>query len=163
MIYILSGPIRSGKTTALSRWVNEKKDIDGILSPDNDFGQRYFLEIKSLQRFDFEAKFHSDEETICIGRFHFLKSAFNRANTYLINALNFKNTKFIVVDEVGKLELKGEGLHDSVCQLISHHQFIRDSHLLLVIRDSLLDSVIHYYNITQYNLITKESLSESLF
>ena len=162
MIYILSGPIRSGKTTALSRWASERNDVDGILSPDSDSGQRYFLEIKSLQHFDFETKAHSDEDSIRIGRFHFLKSAFNRANTYLIKTIDRKNSKIVVVDEVGKLELKGKGLHDSVRQLISHYQVLKDRHLLLVIRAALLDSVLQYYNITPYKVITKETLSEVL-
>ena len=163
MIYILSGPIRSGKTTALIDWINKRKDIDGILSPDNHLGQRYFLEVGSFQRFDFEVKSYVEEETISIGRFHFLKSAFNRVNAYLAHILNSENSKHIVVDEVGKLELKGKGLHDAVRQLISSQQFLRHRHLLLVIRESLLESVIQHYNITDYKVMTKETLSETLF
>lgn len=162
MIYILSGPIRSGKTTALSRWVSERKDTDGILSPDNHLGQRYFMEIRTLQRFDFEAKSHVEEETISIGRFHFLKSAFSRANAYLIKVLKRSNIKFIVIDEIGKLELNGKGLHDSVSQLISNHKILKHCHLVLVIRDSLLESVIQYYNIIDYKVITKDTLFETM-
>ncbi len=48
MIYILSGNIRTGKTTALFEWSENRNDIDGLLCPDDEFGKRYFLKIKTL-------------------------------------------------------------------------------------------------------------------
>ena len=45
MIYILTGDIRSRKTTALLHWIEGRKDVDGLLCPDDKTGKRYFLKV----------------------------------------------------------------------------------------------------------------------
>lgn len=42
MIYILSGEIRTGKTSALREWVRKRNDVDGLLCPDDANGKRFF-------------------------------------------------------------------------------------------------------------------------
>ena len=49
MIYILTGAIRTGKTTALLNWINNRNDVDGLLCPDNENGKRYFLKVKTKE------------------------------------------------------------------------------------------------------------------
>ena len=60
MIYILTGDIRTGKTTALLEWCKNCDDVDGLLCPDNAEGKRYFLEIKSKNEFELETEFETE-------------------------------------------------------------------------------------------------------
>lgn len=158
MIYILTGPIRSGKTTALAHWSSDKTYVDGILSPDDASGKRYFYALKAQHSFPFEAETDTVEDLIEIGRFKFLKTAFEQANVYLCQAITKAETRLVVLDELGKLELHSLGLYDAARRLIQDCQDSKDLHLMLVIRDSLLDPVLDCFRITNYVLLDTDSL-----
>jgi nucleoside-triphosphatase THEP1 len=162
LIFILTGPIRSGKTSALSDWILGREGVDGLLSPDNEHGQRYFYAIKAHASFPFEADSSTTESIIAIGRFHFLKTALDRANKYLLGCKNSEKLSYLILDELGKLELKNEGLHEAAKELIPQFQNSTHSHLILVIRDSLLEALIQKYEISHYTVIYKEQLSSQL-
>ena len=78
MIYILSGPIRSGKTTQLLNWSAGRKDVYGILTPEIE-GKKVFLNTFSREQFKMEAS-AEDAATITIGRYIFCQSAFFKAS-----------------------------------------------------------------------------------
>ena len=158
MIYILTGAIRSGKTTALLNWSKGRNDVDGLLCPDNEDKKRYFLKVKSLEEFQLETE--SDTEDILkIGPFRFLKSAFKKANDFLITFTSENENQYLILDELGKLELKNEGLNLAAERVIP--EFLNDDkqHLILVVRDYLLDDIIEYYNISEYRILNKENLN----
>ncbi|WP_369997109.1 nucleoside-triphosphatase [Winogradskyella sp.] len=157
MIYILTGDIRTGKTTALLNWSKSRDDVDGVLCPDGDHGKRYFLKIKTQERFELEVE-NASEKTITIGPFHFLKSAFEEANSYLLEANKRKDFKYVVIDELGKLELKNEGLHDAAKTLIPDFTSNENKHIILVVRTALLETIVNHYQIKTYTLLTKEDL-----
>ncbi|MFC0603020.1 nucleoside-triphosphatase [Winogradskyella pulchriflava] len=157
MIYILTGDIRNGKTTALLEWVSGRTDVDGLLCPDGDNGKRYFLKIESKKEFELEVESES-EKTISIGPFKFLKSAFEEANKYLLDSNERRDFKYLIIDELGKLELKNEGFHEATKKLIPNFMFDANKHLILVVRKSLLEAVINHYKIKVYKLLTKENL-----
>ena len=159
MIYILSGDIRTGKTTALSNWIEARDDVNGILCPDGVDGKRYFLNIKTNDTFPLEANLQNESELITIGPFQFLKSAFKKANTYLISLASEMNSQYIIIDELGKLELKNQGLHQAAESLIPEFTFKDDQHLILVVRISLLDEIIKHYNMSHYSILNKEDLA----
>ncbi len=62
MIYILTGDIRTGKTSALLDWCKNRNDVDGVLCPDDDKGKRYFLNIKSKDCFRSNRESRSNSE-----------------------------------------------------------------------------------------------------
>ncbi|MEM5539212.1 nucleoside-triphosphatase [Olleya sp. AS48] len=157
MIYILTGAIRSGKTTALLDWSKNKNDVDGLLCPDDANGKRYFLKLKNKTTFKLEAEAEA-EAIVAIGNFKFLQSAFNEANDYLILEASKTKPQFLIIDEIGKLELKNEGLHVSTQALISQFRSKDNSHLILVVRDYLLDAVLEHYEITECSILTIEDL-----
>ena len=159
MIFILTGPIRSGKTTALLHWCKDRVDADGLLCPDNEVGKRYFFKIKTKEEFEFEVETEI-EEIIQIGNFKFLKSAFEKANDYLISIALKTENKYIIIDEIGKLELKNEGLHPSAKKIIPEFEFNKSEHLILVVRDYLMEDVLIKYNISQYRTIKKKDLEK---
>ncbi|WP_282030527.1 nucleoside-triphosphatase [Winogradskyella eximia] len=157
MIYILRGDIRTGKTTALQEWCKNRDDVDGVLCPDNAEGKRYFLEVKSKNEFELETELDT-EAIIEIGNFKFLKSAFEKANTYLQSVASENESQYLIIDELGKLELKNEGLHASAEKLISNYKSDERQHLILVVRDYLLDAVLKHYSIEEYRILTKVNL-----
>ncbi|MEH1006133.1 nucleoside-triphosphatase [Winogradskyella sp. ECml5-4] len=154
MIYILRGDIRIGKTTALQEWCKNRDDVDGVLCPDNAEGKRYFLEVKSKNEFELETELDT-EAIIEIGNFKFLKSAFEKANAYLQSVASENESQYLIIDELGKLELKNEGLHASAEKLISNYKSDERQHLILVVRDYLLDAVLKHYAIAKYEILEK--------
>ncbi|MEZ4792585.1 MAG: nucleoside-triphosphatase [Gelidibacter sp.] len=162
MIYILSGNIRTGKTTTLLEWSRKRVDVDGILCPDNKEGKRYFLEINSQNEFALEVERDSiinQDEIIQIGPFQFLKPAFQKANDYLVETIKKKEFKYLIIDELGKLELENEGLHVSAKKIIKAYESDDKHHLILVARTSLLKEIIQKYQISKYELIEKDNLT----
>lgn len=157
MIYILTGAIRTGKTTALVEWCKNRDDVDGVLCPDNAEGKRYFLEVKSKSEFELETELET-EAIIEIGYFKFLKSAFEKANAYLQSVASKNESQYLIIDELGKLELKGEGLHLSVERLIPNYETNENKHLILVVRDYLLEAVLTHYSISEYKILEREGL-----
>ena len=157
MIYILTGAIRSGKTTALLHWSKSRNDVDGLLCPDDANGKRYFLKLKNNTIFKLEAEAET-EAIVTIGNFKFLRSAFNEANDYLILEASKTERQYLIIDEIGKLELKNEGLHVSTQALISQFKSKDNTHLILVVRDYLLDAVLEHYGITECSILTTEDL-----
>jgi nucleoside-triphosphatase len=159
MIYILTGAIRTGKTTTLFDWINDRNDVDGLICPDNENGKRYFLKIKKNEDFNLEAEAEVEsEDVIKIGSFQFLKAAFKEANDYLISTASETENRYLIIDELGKLELKNKGLHRSAEALISRFKNDNAQHVILVVRDYLLDAVLQHYGITEYSILRKEHL-----
>jgi nucleoside-triphosphatase THEP1 len=162
MIFILTGAIRTGKTTALLDWCKNRNDADGVLCPDDDKGKRYFLNIKSKDTYPLAANSDTeDHNIISIGPFQFLKSSFQNANDYLLHSNDKSDYSYLVVDELGKLELKNIGLHNSAKSIIIQHENSNSHHLILVVRESLLNNIIEHYDISEYLVLEKEDL-ESL-
>ncbi|MEJ5350567.1 MAG: nucleoside-triphosphatase [Melioribacteraceae bacterium] len=142
-IYIITGLSKSGKTTSLMSWTSSQKNIDGILQPVIE-EKRFFYHISSRTLFQLESE--DDVNSIKVGRYKFRLEAFNWANEKLINCIG-KNLEWIVVDEIGFLELNGEGLHSSVKKLLSS---TLNEKLIFVVRESLLQQVLDYYQIDNY-------------
>ncbi|MCB0375994.1 MAG: hypothetical protein KDD04_08770 [Sinomicrobium sp.] len=159
MIYILTGPVRTGKTTALFHWTSGRQDTDGLLCPDDSDGKRYFFQLALQQQLRLEATdLTESSDIITIGRFHFLKSAFTAANAYLIEAAG-KECRYLVIDEIGKLELENQGLHPAAETLITQRQFHEKLHVILVVRDTLITEVLMHYTIKFFRLITGQKLT----
>lgn len=154
-IYIFSRPIHSGKTTELLQWSNVQNNIAGILMPDID-GSRKFFNLDTKEIFDAECvDFITTELSITsIGKFHFYTDSFKKANSILIHALS-QNPGWLLIDEVGKLELKGEGFYQSVAVALKiYTDKDKTVNLLITVRDSLLKEVISCFSIKNYKIIS---------
>jgi len=149
MINIYTGPIRSGKTTKLEKWVLEMKDVCGILMPVIK-GVRHIYSISSGRYFRVEAEVDdSEEEVIRIRKFRFSKKAFNLANREIEESLK-GNCRIIIVDEIGPLELNGSGFYSSFRKIIDSGN--RD--ILAVVREGLVKDVVSFFNINKYKVVT---------
>lgn len=151
-IILFSKPIRSGKTTSLLSWCEGKKEVEGILMPDVD-GKRKMLDIASHVLFEAEVtEKQTTQPVTAIGKYQFYTAAFEKANAILINAIS-NNATFIIVDEVGKLELKQKGFYPAVASLIAAvHQNKITSTVILVVRDSFVEEVVKFFSINDYRL-----------
>jgi len=138
-VHILHGPVGSGKTTALINRFPVNRGHGGILTPRID-ELRYFLDLRTGERFRMEAD-KEESPVLEVGRLRFSLPGFEKANQVIRES--FTVPGWLVVDEIGPLELRGEGFHDSVKVLLNSHH----PRLLLVVREGLLEQVTHYFSI----------------
>lgn len=136
--FILSGPIGTGKTTSLLQWAKRKQDIYGILSPLIN-GKRVFMDIAKEVSFHMEAG--ENEQGFKIGQYNFSKSSFEKASSIIKDAIN--NKGWLIIDEIGPLELRGEGFSLTLKEVLSTHT----GNLLLVVREGLAEKVIAHFGI----------------
>ncbi|MBK7885291.1 MAG: hypothetical protein IPJ81_17045 [Chitinophagaceae bacterium] len=152
-IVIFSMPVHSGKTTLLMHWCKQQKNVQGILMPDIN-GQRMFLNIATQQIFPAQCMdSNTNKELISIGKYYFFADTFKKANNILLQALG-ANPEWLVIDEIGKLELQGKGFYESVKLIIDYYRN-SDRKLLLVVRDSLVKEVVDFFGVKHFALIHK--------
>ncbi len=128
-------PIRSGKTTRLAAWAAVTPEAAGLLMPDTAAG-RVFQDIGSGATWPTAAT-PDDANPLLIGRFTFSRAAFVRANAALLAAARHPRTRWLVVDEIGPLELRGEGLAPALRQLLAEPC----AGVVLVVREGLREAV----------------------
>lgn len=126
-IFILTAPVQSGKTTSLVKWSATRKDVHGILTPVIN-GKRVFMDAQSREQFHMEAT-EDDEDILAVGRFVFSKDNFGKAVQIIRDAIHEEG--WLVIDEVGPLELRGEGFSEVLKEVLT----IRQERILLVVRD----------------------------
>ena len=136
-IYILTGPVQSGKTTALINWSANRKDVYGILTPLAG-EKRIFLDAQNREQFPMEAE-AGEAEVLSVGRFRFSKNNFEKAIQTVLDAA--RSEGWLVIDEIGPLELRGEGFHDVLKEVLVQ----RKNKLLLVVREGLVEKVKEHF------------------
>ncbi|MEO5788954.1 MAG: nucleoside-triphosphatase [Gelidibacter sp.] len=161
MIYILSDHIETGKTNALLKWSEGRKDTFGILTPRDENNYRYILDVHTTDSFKMQTDL-ATADTISVGRYHFLKSAFKTGNSILKKALKNNKSRYIIIDELGKLELQSDGFHEATTLAIKTTINSNALNLILIIRTSLLSQIIKKYHITDYQFITIKDLNKQL-
>jgi len=151
-ICILNGPRQSGKTTRLMQWASDKKNIDGIFQPVVE-GKRFIYHISSKSLKLLEAhKQTSSDKIVSVGKFQFNKDVFEWAKNILDEALR-NNFDWLIVDEVGPLELDGKGLEPVITKIINERESFPGK-ILFVVREDLLKNFLEHYNIEDdYELI----------
>jgi len=153
IIYILTGPIKSGKSSSLFDWVNENPNATGLLSLLIE-GKKYLYSISDKEKKCLETL---NKNGVKVGRYLFDPKVFYWAQQKLINELN--NAKdILIIDEIGYLELKGEGLEPMLTKIITQTEEANNIKLLLVVRKSLINQVIEHYKFNNIKII--RSISE---
>jgi nucleoside-triphosphatase THEP1 len=145
-IFILTGDIQSGKTTSLLKWSENRNDVHGILTPVIN-SKRIFLEVETKEQFPMEA-LEDEKETISVGRFIFSQRSFANAKNIISNSI--QKNGWLVIDEIGLLELKGEGFHDVLIRALQENS---SQKILLVVRDSILEMAKKKFGIKKAILI----------
>ena len=144
-VYILTAPIQTGKTTSLVKWSEKRNDVYGILTPVVD-GKRMFMNAHSRQLFLMEAK-EGETEMLTVGRFVFSKTNFDKAIQIIRNGMDKEG--WLIIDEIGPMELKGEGFSEVLKEVLSE----RPGKIVLVVREGFAEQVKKYFNITAAEVI----------
>ena len=153
-IYILTGPIQSGKTTMLMQWSANRKDVFGILTPVVD-GKRFFLDVSAKEQFGMEAE-PNEENIFTVGRFVFSKRSFEKAINVLTKAFKEKDG-WLIVDEIGPLELRGNGFHDAIMEIL---KMDIDLKIIFVIRDTILEKALLFYKFDPVEITIVDKASD---
>ena len=143
-LHILSGEIHSGKTTFLLNYIEHTKNCAGILSPVIS-DKRYFYCIESKETKLMQAE-EFDKEILKIGKYRFSKDAFQWAIQKIEGSLNRKS-ELLIIDEIGPLELNGNGFSEIVKKILNKPSGV--TNLLLVIRVNVLKEVLDYFNLNE--------------
>jgi len=150
-VIVITGPVQSGKTTLLMRIFKDRQDVYGFLCPDLE-GQRYFFDLGTKQWMEFEVKGTPDfTDTFTVGKYSFRSEVFSLAK-HMIDQAFIHSGSFFIIDEIGKLELKGQGLEPELSKML-HERAPFNKTLILVVRDYLLDEAIIRYNLYDINII----------
>ena len=163
-IFILSGAIHSGKSTALSKIVEMLKGKNLVVS---GFIARGTFKNKVRDRFDLInidsnqalplASVSKTEGWLRFRNFYFNPKAFETGEMIIMNA--FKNkADVIVIDEVGPMELEGNGWYKVLNLLQSDLTTIQ----LWVVREQILNAVCQHWSIPSGNIYELNSGSVDL-
>jgi nucleoside-triphosphatase THEP1 len=151
MIRILTGPIRSYKTTTLMQWTSRRNDVGGVLTPDVD-GIRHLYNVRERIFIPWQKELAADDRDLVIGRFVFDHAAFQAAMGWLDDAIADAGIHSVILDEVGPLELKGGGWDRWLQSL----QLPTGKEMILVVRENMVPEVIARYRLGTPEVVTRE-------
>jgi nucleoside-triphosphatase THEP1 len=139
-VFILTGPIHSGKTTFLQELSAEAKrrglPVEGYLSPALGLGATragYDLRVISEERSYPFLRTEGEPGWRRAGGYVIVPEAMERAQR-IIRAAAAKT--LLIVDELGPLELEGRGVWPALEDVLNHPP----RKIVLTVRDTLLDS-----------------------
>lgn len=141
-VYVLTGEIRSGKTTSLMKWAGTQKNIGGIFQPVIEEKRFiYNIRFRTLKPLETDEK----ENVTSIGRYNFSNQTFAWSQDILIACLD-KELEWIVIDEIGPLELSGKGLEPVFSKILNVRENF-SAKILCVVREEILEKFIDHYNL----------------
>ncbi len=159
MIFIITGPIHSGKTTGLSALVSSLAERGwrpaGVLSRAVfDDGQRIGYDLVNVATGETMPLIRlvgyepwQPEERIRFGDYFFSLPSFREGNSIL---RNITEPDVVVIDEIGHLELREQGF----AQGLRHALNQLSCPIVLVVRESLLSDVISHFEIRDYRTVS---------
>lgn len=156
-IYIITGEQHKGKTTYVSKIVDQLKasghKTGGFLAPGKfELNHRVSFEILDLLTgYSKPLCSISEGEGEQVGPFTFYKEG-QEFGFQLLDPSNLKGCDVVVVDEIGPLEMKGQGWASAVEKLMEHPEF----KLIWVIRKTLVEKVIQRFGVFDPKIIEIE-------
>ena len=146
MIFILTGPVHSGKTTLLKKisqkLKREELKIDGFLSESRWKDREIFgydlLDLTEEKSYPYIRKV-GERNWNSVGPFYFIPETLAVAKQIIKRA---QNTDMCIIDEVGPLELTGKGIWLELKEsLLRTHP-----HYILVVRITILEKFLTRIN-----------------
>ena len=144
-IFLSTGAIQTGKSEALLQW-SIGKNIGGFVTPTVS-EKKVLYDILTGEKTVYQLD-EANNNSISVGRYFLDKNAFRVANKIILDAIEAEK-EWIVMDEIGKLELNNEG-HDATLLFLLNNY---DGNIVLVVRDGLLEKVIEKYKIVEPAII----------
>ena len=140
-LIFLTGDKQTGKTITLQNWVVSQQYIAGILTPIVN-GKRCFYNIATQQFTNMEV----DENVVpadailTVGKYLFIKQNFINASQVLISAAADTTLDYLVIDEVGPLELKQQkGFYQALLFVLEN--ITTPTTLIIVVRPNCIDDL----------------------
>ena len=154
-IFIISGPVGSGKTAQVFKIIGGLKlgsiSVSGLYCPrilDGESTIGYdIVDIQTNERAEF-LRMTNDVKLIKVGRYSILTEGLEVGKNALNVSKNMKN-QLIIIDEVGNLELENLGWTSQIDDLLKDNSL----HLLFTVRDSCVERVIQKWNLNSYILL----------
>jgi len=144
-LLIYTGPVKSGKSSRLLSFVQNRKDISGILTLLID-SKKYFYDISTGEKRLLEADSDDKEtEIITIGRYRFKKKVFEWGKEVLQKA-STENHTYLIIDEIGTLEFNGKGLSPVADEIIRNHISI-NAKIIVVFRENLTSQFFKHFRL----------------
>jgi nucleoside-triphosphatase THEP1 len=84
---------------------------------------------------------------VTIGNYKFSKKIFDWAQKELLKAFYLK-PEYLIIDEIGFLELKNEGLEPAVSKILKERNS-SPTKIILIIRDILLEIALVHYQLSE--------------
>jgi len=143
--YVLTGEIKTGKSTSLLNWANRLKSIGGIIQlQENE--KRFIFDITSKQKKELTKK--ESENAIPVGKFFFDKNVLEWGNELLLRALN-ENVNWLIFDEYGISEFENQCFEPNISELF-YVITKRNLHMncVIVVREKLLKQFISKFGET---------------
>ena len=142
MIFLLSGPVHSGKTTLLKKAAREFKNqgvkVDGFLSVAVFAGKKRtgydLLDLREERSIPL-LRIDGEEEWQKVGPYFFIPSGIGKAEKIILRS---GGADICVVDEVGPLELEGRGFWPSLERVL----LPPSTHFLISVRKSILENLM---------------------
>ncbi|MEI9809241.1 MAG: nucleoside-triphosphatase [Bacteroidota bacterium] len=130
----------------------KRNDVFGILTPVVD-GRRMFMNVQARQLFDMEAE-AGEREVLSVGKFVFSKKKFDKAIQIIRDAIHREG--WLVIDEIGPMELRGEGFCGVLKEVLASGN--EKQKILLVIREGLVDKTKEFFQIKDAVIINTISI-----
>ena len=155
-VHIVTGEINAGKTTRMRDLYRQTAAADGFLSEKRfdreGFCGYHLVRLRSGETMDLalpEAAYHGQFSQACrLGRFVFSDEAFRIAEAALAQLCADPEVSAIFLDEVGPLELRGQGFAGTLPALLRSGK-----ELYITVRTGCLQTFIRTYGLAQYQLI----------
>lgn len=161
MIEIITGEINTGKSTRLKKDFSAHSGADGFVCSKffvDDVHAGYdlvHLPTNDSCAFIRKVEFMPDcwnEATRIMDNFTFSKEGFEFAKKIADNAI-LNNISRFYIDEIGHLELNGEGFYNMVNKLLT----VPNLTLVFIVRRRLLEQTIALFKIKDYIIIKQET------
>jgi len=146
-IIILTGPVHSGKSTRLYDWAMKKKNVSGIICLIRN-SKRCLVSVKDGIIKELETdNIKGNDEIVEICNYKFLENVFEWGREVILNSFNSPQ-EYLIIDEIGKLELEEKGLEPAISFVLNNRIKIPRTVILFVVRDKLIKQVIEHYKLS---------------
>ena len=113
------------------------------------------MDAHTKEHFAMEAE-PGEEEILSVGRFAFSKKAFEKAIDILNQSMKEKKG-WLIIDEIGPLELEGKGFFETAKQILSNQNSLN---LLFIIREHLVEKAIDFFKLERNKIVIVKTDSE---
>lgn len=166
MVYLVTGPVGSGKTTRLLQWLDGVAAdttvyCGGIAAPVRD-GHRYLRRVPDGEERLLDAAAEVTEGYLVkIGHHVFDRRIFEWGRRHLDASLaallddgHDAVRRFLVIDEIGPLELTSRGLGQTVVDVFARYADSEEFDVIMVVRDYLVEDIVDTYGLDPNNITT---------